>query len=126
MFASSLLISVLLGLRGITMLGGAVNPSVPDGVCFYMESVPANTTFLGTTGLVYSDGDPVTVDWGDGTSDTIAYATEMRIPTHTYTEAGDYVITIKGDTLTQVAAYSSTYYPIFTKTNNADNPYLRR
>ena len=126
MFASSLLISVLLGLRGITMLGGAVEPSVPDGVCFYMEGVPANTTFLGTTGRVYSSSDPVTVDWGDGTTSTIAYATTMQIPAHTYSAAGDYVIKITGNTLYRIQAYSASYYPIFTKTNKSANPYLKR
>lgn len=124
----------LLALGGGCMMCGArvgawanrrsPQPSILDGVSFYLDDVPAGTTLVGTTGKVASGGEDVVVDWGDGETSVIHYSGNMTIPAHTYSEGGDFVININGADLAIVGAAGRTYFPIFTEIPRSGLPYL--
>lgn len=105
------------------IFAGSSEEKLLDGVCFYLEGVPAGTTILGTCGKVFSEGVEWSIDFGDGTG-TQVFSTTANIPAHTYDSAGDYVIQIIGSGITVIKPATSRFYPVIATTAKADCPYV--
>lgn len=66
-----------------------------------------NETFVSF--VMTSTTDPVTIEWGDGTQETIAGGA-VAVYSHTYADAGTYVVRINGTTIS-LFYYDNTVYP---------------
>lgn len=81
--------------------GGVVESVNPD------LQFTTNETFVSF--VMTSTTDPVTIEWGDTTQETVAGGA-VAVYSHTYADAGTYVVRINGTTIS-LFAYDNTVYP---------------
>lgn len=92
------------------------NYDTDDGsLRLYVEVPESASAQVGLAFRVYGSGDNVTVDWGDGSVDTIT--SSSGTPQHTYSNRGNYVIKIQIPSTRYLSGFGSSRGLVYTPTS---------